>query len=245
MTAHLTFVLIHGAWHDGSLWEPVASHLRTEGHVVHTPTVAGFGSGASTDVAHADGVTSIVRYIEQHDLTNIVLLGHSFGGTIVSKVAEAMPERIRRLPYWNAFVLEDGHSINDESPVVYRELMLATAIDGTFSLPWTLWRERFLNDADESTARAAFEKRCPTPLAMLEDKVDLKRSHTLIAEGTLRCSYLNCLDDTAMPPGEYAWSPRFPARLGLCRLVQMPGSHEVLFTRPADLAAKFVEAGRD
>ncbi|MDX3696581.1 alpha/beta hydrolase [Streptomyces europaeiscabiei] len=173
MTAHLAFVLIHGAWHDGSLWEPVASHLRTEGHVVHTPTVAGFGSGASTDVSHADGVTSIVRYIEQHDLTHIVLLGHSFGGTIVSKVAEAMPERIRRLVYWNAFVLEDGHSINDESPVVYRELMLATAIDGTFSLPWTLWRERFLNDADESTARAAFEKLCPTPLAMLEDKVDL------------------------------------------------------------------------
>ena len=48
-----------------------------------------------------------------------------------------------------------------------------------------------------------------------------------------------------MPPGEFAWCPRFPARLGLCRLVQMPGGHEACFTAPGLLAEKIVEAGRD
>lgn len=48
-----------------------------------------------------------------------------------------------------------------------------------------------------------------------------------------------------MPPGEFAWTPGFPARLGLCRLVQMPGGHEACFTNPALLARKIIEAGRD
>ena len=48
-----------------------------------------------------------------------------------------------------------------------------------------------------------------------------------------------------MPHGEYAWHPRFSARLGLCRIVQMPGGHEALFSAPELLAAKIIEAGRD
>ncbi|WP_409463167.1 alpha/beta fold hydrolase [Amycolatopsis sp. GA6-003] len=239
------YVLVHGAWHTGDHWEPIADRLRRAGHTVHTPTVAGFGEGADPDVTHADGVDSIVRYVADRGLHDFVLVGHSFGGTIISKVAEAMPERIRRLVFWNAFVLENGNSINDESPASYREMVRGSAVDGRFSLPWPVWREAFLNDADEPTARAAFETLCPTPVSMLEDKLDLAKFHELIAAGRLRCSYLNCTEDIAMPHGEYAWHPRFSSRLGLCRIVQMPGSHEVLFTQPDALAAKIIEAGRD
>ncbi len=58
-------------------------------------------------------------------------------------------------------------------------------------------------------------------------------------------SYINCTDDTAMPYGEFAWHPRFSARLGLARIVQMPDGHEALFSNPSLLAAKVIEAGRD
>jgi hypothetical protein len=58
-------------------------------------------------------------------------------------------------------------------------------------------------------------------------------------------SYLNCTEDIALPPGEWGWHPRMSSRLGLFRLVQMPGSHEVLFTNPKGLAEKLIEAGRD
>jgi hypothetical protein len=58
-------------------------------------------------------------------------------------------------------------------------------------------------------------------------------------------SYLNCLEDTALPPGEWGWHPRMSSRLGLYRLVQMRGGHEVVFTNPAGLALALIEAGRD
>jgi hypothetical protein len=58
-------------------------------------------------------------------------------------------------------------------------------------------------------------------------------------------SYLNCTEDNALPQGEWGWHPRMSSRLGLYRLVQMPGSHEVIFTNPKRLADKLVEAGRD
>lgn len=244
MPTTYTFVLIHGAWHTGEHWAPVAEALRAEGHTVHTPTVVGFGD-ARADVSHADGVDSIVQYIADNNVDDFILVGHSFGGTVIAKIAEILPEKIRRLVFWNAFVLQDGSSINDEAPPYYREMAANLGVEGMFSLPWPVWREAFLNDADHDTALRAFESLCPTPITMLEDRLDLAKFHDLVASGQLRSSYLNGLDDTAMPPGEYTWHPRFSSRLGLSRLVQMPGGHEMIFSNPAGLAVKLVEAGRD
>lgn len=239
-----TFVLVHGAWHTGAHWDTVAETLRAQGHTVHTPTVVGFGDGRA-DVSHAMGVESITQYIVDIDLDDFILIGHSFGGTIIAKVAEALPERIRRLVFWNAFVLQDGSSLLDEAPPVYQQLIDALGADGMFSLPFPVWRETFLNDVDHETALAAYATLCPTPIAMMDVKLELTKFYELIAAGSLPASYLNCTDDTAMPHGEYAWHPRFSSRLGLHRLVQMPGSHEVIFSNPTGLAAKLVEAGRD
>lgn len=58
-------------------------------------------------------------------------------------------------------------------------------------------------------------------------------------------SYLNGTEDIALPPGEWGWHPRMSSRLGLYRLVQMPGSHELIFSNPTGLADKIIEAGRD
>jgi hypothetical protein len=58
-------------------------------------------------------------------------------------------------------------------------------------------------------------------------------------------SYLLCTDDIALPPGEWGWHPRMSGRLGEFRFVEMPGSHEVIFTNPTGLAEKIIEAGRD
>ena len=92
---------------------------------MHTPTLAGNGPGDKVDrtVGHADAVASAIDYVLGEDLTDFVLLGHSYGGTIISRMAEEMPGRIRRLIYWNAFVLEDGESIEAVSPPHYKGLM--------------------------------------------------------------------------------------------------------------------------
>jgi pimeloyl-ACP methyl ester carboxylesterase len=239
-----TFVLVHGSWHDGGAWAPVIKHLEKLGHKAFGPTVAGHGKGVPKNVNHAQCTQSIVDYIVKSDLRDFVLVGHSYGGTIISKVAEAVPERIRRLVFWNAFVCANGHSLNDEVPPHYRALfdqIAAASPDRTVMLPYPIWREAFINDADEALARSAYETLSPEPYQPFLDKLDLTKFYGL----QLPKSYLNCTEDTALPHGEWTWHPRMSSRLGLFRLVQMPGSHEAIFSNPTLLAEKFVEAGRD
>ena len=132
-----TYVLIHGAWHDGSLWEEVATPLRDAGHEVHTPTLAGNGPGNPGDIdrtiGHAEAVQSAVDYINAKNISDFVLLGHSYGGSIISKIAEVIPDRIRRLIYWNAFVLLDGESVESVSPPPYKDMMDGIEASGAYA----------------------------------------------------------------------------------------------------------------
>ncbi|HTW87156.1 MAG TPA: alpha/beta fold hydrolase [Candidatus Binataceae bacterium] len=238
------FLLVHGSWHDGGAWAPVVRRLESKGHRAYAPTIAGHGKDVPKNVSHADCVQSVIDYVIQRRLYDLVVVGHSFGGTIIAKLAEAIPDRVHRLVFWNAFVPLDGHSLLDETPPHYHDLfarMAAASDDNTVMLPYGIWREVFINDADEELARAAYATLSSEPYRGFVDKLDLKTFYSL---GVPR-SYLNCTEDTAMPPGEWGWHPRMSSRLGLHRLVQMPGSHESLFTRPLELADKIIEAGRD
>lgn len=238
-----TFVLVHGSWHDNQAWAPVIERLEQQGHKAYAPTVAGHEKGGNKSVSHADCVTSVVDFIRRKDLKDFVLVGHSFAGTVIQPVAEQLPERIRRLVFWNAFVLNDGESLEDNTPPHYKALFDQIAQpDGGVMLPYPIWRDAFIGDADEALAKQAYETLSPTPRRSHTDKVPLKSFFSL----QIPKSYLNCTEDVALPPGaNFGWHPRMSARLGLYRLVQMPGSHEAIFTNPTLLADKLIEAGRD
>ncbi|WP_077101639.1 alpha/beta fold hydrolase [Mycobacterium terramassiliense] len=105
-----TFVLVHGGCHDGSAWRPIVRHLEQLGHTAFAPTVAGHGKNVPKNVTHAQSTQSVVNFILDKNLTDFVLVGHGYAGTIISKVAEAVPERIRRLVFWSAFVLYSGET---------------------------------------------------------------------------------------------------------------------------------------
>jgi pimeloyl-ACP methyl ester carboxylesterase len=237
------FVLVHGSWHDNQAWAPVIRHLEQRGHRACAPTVAGHDKGGDKGVSHADCVKSVVDFIRQNDLRDFVLVGHSFGGTVIQPVAEQLGDRIRRLVFWNAFVLNDGESLEDNVPPHYKALFEQIAQpDGGVMLPYPIWRDAFIGDADDALAKQAYDTLSPTPRRSHTDKVPLKTFFSL----QIPRSYLNCTEDIALPPGpEFGWHPRLSSRLGLYRLVQMPGSHEAIFTNPTLLADKIVEAGRD
>jgi pimeloyl-ACP methyl ester carboxylesterase len=134
------FVLVHGSWHDGSAWEPIIKHLEAKGHQAFAFMIAGHGKGVDKNVNHAQCTQSIVDYIVGKDLTDIVLLGHSFGGTIIAKVAEAISDRIRRLIFFNAFVLNDGESLRNSIPHDSQALfdnLARESDDGTIMMPWS------------------------------------------------------------------------------------------------------------
>ena len=239
-----TLVLVHGFWHDGSSWSQVVQRLNALGHIAFAPTVAGHGKGVDKQVGHAQSTQSLVDFVIDNDLTDIVLVGHSYGGTIISKAAEVISDRIRRLVFWSGFVLDDGDSLNDAVPPHYRALfeqLAATSPDNTVMLPFPIWREAFMNDADLDLASACYNRLSPEPYQQIIEPLDLKKFYTL----DIPRSYLVGSEDIALPPGEWGWHPRMSSRLGLYRLVQMPGSHELLFTNPDGLADKIIEAGRD
>jgi DNA-binding CsgD family transcriptional regulator len=120
-----TFVLIHGSWHDGSAWNKVIERLNRHGHRAFGPTVAGHGKGVDKNVSHAQSSQSIVDFIVRLGLTDIVLVGHSYGGTIISKVVEAIPDHVRRLVFWSGFILNDGESLNDAVPPIFASCFAA------------------------------------------------------------------------------------------------------------------------
>ncbi|MEM7568988.1 MAG: alpha/beta hydrolase [Pseudomonadota bacterium] len=241
------YVLVHGSWMGGEAWDSVATRLRSvHGLEVHTPTQAGHGpDAASRQVTHDEAVQSIVDYIEDKDLTDFVLLGHSFGGTIIQKVAEAIPQRIRRLVFWNAFVLEDGECLNDHVPPGFGDMFDALrkdAPDDAVVLPYPVFRDAFMNDADAQLAKAVHDGLFPECIGLFDTRVSLKTFGRL----DMPKSYLYSWDDAALPHGESTgWYPKFANRLGLFRYVSMPGGHMALFTLPDVLADKIVEAGRD
>ncbi|WP_326539841.1 alpha/beta fold hydrolase [Pseudorhodoferax sp.] len=239
-----TYVLVHGAWHTGAELEPVAQAIRAQGHHVHTPTLAGNRPGDDRSrTGLDDAIASAVDYLVAHDLREVRLVGHSYGGMVISGVAQRVPERLRRLVYINAFVPLDGQSLNDMVPPHYTALFdsLAAANAQAVTLPFPIWREAFINDADLAQAEATYARLNPHPYRTFTDPIRLERPLHELPVGK---SYVNCQQDTALPHS-LGWHPRLSERLGLFRLVECPGSHELLFTDPGRLARAVVEAGRD
>lgn len=163
--------------------------------------MAGHGKQGAKNVNHARCTKSVLDYIVDQSLIDIVFVGHSFGGTIISKLSEAIPERIKRLVFLNAFVLRDGHCLLDEIPPDHRVLFdrLAREFpDDTVMLPFPIWREAFINDADLELAQQTYALLSPEPCQPLRDKLDRKKFYSL----EIPKSYINCTEDVALPPGE-------------------------------------------
>jgi pimeloyl-ACP methyl ester carboxylesterase len=239
-----TYVLIHGAWHTGQELEAAAHRMREAGHHVHCPTVAGNRKNDDrAKVGLEDAIASITQYLDAHDLKEVRLVGHSYGGMVISGVADRMGHRLKRLVYVNAFVPLNGESLNDMVPPIYLGMFdaMAAASNGAMMPPFEIWRETFLNDADLALAKSAYDKLNSHPYKTFTDKIVLSKP---LAEMQIGKSYVNCQQDIAMPHS-YPWHPRLSERLGLFRLVECPGSHEIWFSNPPRIAQAIIEAGRD
>jgi pimeloyl-ACP methyl ester carboxylesterase len=82
------------------------------------PLIAGNRPGDPKTVGLQDAIKSIVDYLAEKNLRDVILLGHGYGGMMITGVADRIPERIRRLVYWNAFVPNNGQSVNDMAPYI-------------------------------------------------------------------------------------------------------------------------------
>jgi len=125
-----TFVLVHGAWHGSWCWKRVRRELQARGHEVFTPTLTGLGERLhllSPQVNLETHITDVTNLIRWEELSDVVLVGHSYGGCAVSGVADRIPDRINALVYLDAFVLENGQSHHDTLPPEVRNAQLEGA----------------------------------------------------------------------------------------------------------------------
>ena len=156
---------------------------------------------------------SVVDYVLERDIRDFILAGHSFAGIVIPGVAEQLPERINRMVFQNAMVMEDGESIYDVIPPVHKQMFDAVikreGERANWILPFDVFRERFINDADLETAKEVYVKLRPICAYSQKEKIPMRGFQRL----QVPTSYINFTDDIVLPHGEYAWYPRMAEAL--------------------------------
>jgi pimeloyl-ACP methyl ester carboxylesterase len=234
---HTVFVLVHPAWHGGWCWKHVAVRLRRGGHDVLTPTLSGLGDRshvARPDLGLDAHVSDVAGMLTYEDLRDVVLVGHSSSGAVVTGVADQVPERIGQVIYLDAFVPADGQSVVDLLAPERRQI-LRTLVDteGQGWLlprfappPWeTIVREMW-GVTDAADVRWMLERLTPTPFRHFTDPV---RRRNPAAE-RLRRTYIRCPPFTSPAFDRHAEMAR---RTEHWRYRELPTSHHPAITAAA------------
>jgi pimeloyl-ACP methyl ester carboxylesterase len=229
-----TFVLVHGAWHGGWCWQRVAARLREDGDSVFTPTLTGVGERAHLLRAGIDlntHITDIVNVLKWEDLKDVVLCGHSYGGFVISGVAEQAAPSIRSIVFLDAFVPKNGESVQDLTGPAVKEAIAGALQRGDVAIPPRAAEAFNVNPAD----RAWVDRMCVgQPIATFTDKISLTGARDRIA----RKSYIRA--------AHYA-NPGFDRALAEARAntawrtYEVPCGHDVMVDMPDRLSEFLLE----
>jgi pimeloyl-ACP methyl ester carboxylesterase len=232
--ARKTFVLVHGAWHGGWCWRRIADLLLARGHKVFAPTMTGLGERSHLldgRVNLATHVTDIVNVIKWEGLNDVVLVGHSYGGAVISGVAEEMRDAIGSIVFLDAFVPESGDSLATKSSQPVREAIAAAVRNGELALkpvPAAVFR---VNEND----RAWVDAKCtPHPLATLTDAITLGGARERIRKKT----YIRAKGYPSVP---FDGFQQQLAANKAWRIYEVPCGHDVMVDMPERLAEILLE----
>jgi len=223
-----TFVLVHGAWHGAWCWQRVARLLRSGGHDVFTPTLTGVGERShlfSPSINLDTHILDVVNEMKWQELRDVVLVGHSYGGMVISGVAEKMEKAIASLVMLDAFMPEDGQCVLDIYPPDMREPVLAAVRSGATSLPPRAAALFKVNERD----RAWVDAQCtPQPIQCWLQKLALSGARERIGKKTYirAAGYANPYFDAGLAS----------ARAGNWRTYELPCGHDVMLDMPERLA---------
>jgi pimeloyl-ACP methyl ester carboxylesterase len=239
-----TYLLVHGAWHSGEAWERVVQLLRSAGHRVFAPSLTGHGGKAhllSPEVGLDTHIEDIVGLILEKDLTEVILVGHSYAGLVVSDVVNRVPDRIAHLVYLDAMVPQDGESALDVMPVTQALIDQAATTDA----PW----------------RIPPMPEMPAPLGQfgVTDPADLAWLRTLISDESVRCfqqpvrldnpagntiprTHIHCVGN--MPPGvTHRPVPAIQPNGSPAQVWELSTGHDCMITMPAELTELLLKLG--
>jgi pimeloyl-ACP methyl ester carboxylesterase len=233
-----TFILVHGAWHGGWCYKRVAQSLRQAGHEVYTPTLTGLGelSHLMNRTINLDThVLDIVNVVRWQELSDFVLCGHSYGGMVISAVAEKVPEKIRAMVYLDAFVPDNGQSLMDFLPADMQFGFVDDAAkNGDRYLVTPIPAEVFkVNERDAAWVDQMCVKH---PLACFQHKVSLTGASARVAKRTF------VLATGWGPPQPFvAIADRLKSQPGW-KVVTLPCGHDLMLDMPQETAALLIAA---
>lgn len=187
-----TFVIVHGGWGGGWEWAPVARKLRASGHEVYTPTLTGMGERshlATGDIGLDVHIEDVLAVLTFEQLDDVILCGHSYGGMVVTGVADRAPERIRLLTYLDGLVPRDGQSAIDTIPEEFSPIIMGpeeSRRDGMVPYPAELQPpEGFI---DEATRSAYVARMRPQPAATFTEPIRLTGAVDNVPRAFVHCT---------------------------------------------------------
>src|SRR5579884_3369521 len=199
------FVFVHGGWGGGWEWRDIADRLREAGHDAYRPTLTGLSerrhllSPAVNLETHVEDVANLLWF---EDLNEVVLCGHSYGGMVVTRVADRAPERLAHIVYIDAFVPRSGESLLDLLPPPFADLIRGRCGDG---VPMPIPRDRL-----EATVGAWYADRVVDhPFTTFADAVELTGAGAAIPRTYIRCTESDApIDASAERARAYGWHVR-------------------------------------
>ena len=233
-TARHTFVLVHGAWHGGWCWRRVSDLLERQGHKVFTPTLTGLGERSHllrAGINVSTHVTDVANVLKWEGLSNVVLCGHSYGGLVVSGVAEQMGPAIGSVVFLDAFVPENGDSMAALTSQAVRDNLKIAAERGDLGVPARSAAAFLVKDKDQAWVDAMC---VPQPIGTMTEKITLTGARERIGKKAyIRASaYPNPGFDTAYArvKADTSW-----------RTYEVPCGHDVMVDMPERLTEILVE----
>lgn len=231
-----TFVLVHGAWHGAWCWEKVVPLLEEAGYGVVVPDLPGHGEDGTPmpGLSMQSYADRIVRAVDEA-AEPVILVGHSMGGIVVSLVAEARPDRVRKLVYLTGFLLEDGETLlsiaeNDEEAIVLPNL--APNEDGSAFTVRNI-KDVFYADCSDEDVEGARSRLVPEPAFAFATPVAVTGGKF----GRVPRAYIECVQDRAVGiTAQRGMHERLPCDT----VVSMQTSHSPFFSVPEELAGHLV-----
>jgi pimeloyl-ACP methyl ester carboxylesterase len=228
-----TFVLVHGAWHGGWCWQRVVRLLSRAGHDVFAPTLTGLceRSHLLTPATDLDThILDIVNELKWKELKDVVIVGHSYGGMVISGVAEKMEQAIASFVMLDAFMPENGQSVVDLWPAARREELLAAERGGATTVPPRSAEIFNVNEND----RAWVDAQCtPLPIRCFLQKLPLNGARERIANKSyIRTAYASPFFDTGLAS----------ARQKGWQTALIPCGHDAMLDMPERLAEMLEDA---
>ena len=225
-----TYLLVHGAWHGGWCWKRLLPALAGPGVEIYTPTLTGLGERAhlaSREVSLETHIQDVMGVIESERLDDVILVGHSYAGVVVTAVADRMPQRISRLVYLDALVPKAGQSAYDCAGPLFRERiegLVKTQGEGWYiPIPTAERMGLFLQeDIDFAMPRLV-----PHPARTFAEAVSLKSPWGK----PVRRTYINCIGKST--PG----GPRSVQAAGIDDYHELSTGHDAMVTAPAEVVA--------